>query len=267
MLARLTVVVVAVGLVILGTACGPAATSGAGSQASPTTAASTSATTDASAFATQLVANYNLSDVQRATVLDSNAAAAVSQPWLYVTVDTSGPAGLRAQWEALLLASAYRANAAKNGVLAISGWSMVPAGDQSCAVLTASTCDASGMSLQHLYPRDPSAWSTDSAATQAAIASRVRTMSGAKLVSVGFAKGVWAPLPDVTIQTSDPIAFAKEYKYGTVAALGDDAAYEGYILTVVDGNGDPVSVQAESDSLATGIGWSRSDVRSVIDAG
>jgi hypothetical protein len=78
---------------------------------------------------------------------------------------------------------------------------------------------------------------------------------------------VSAPLPEVTVQADDPVAFAKQYKYGSVQVLGDDAAYEGYLLTVADSNGSPVSVQAESNALAMGIGWSRDDVRSIVQAG
>lgn len=92
-------------------------------------------------------------------------------------------------------------------------------------------------------------------------------MDGAKLVDVSFGKGVSAPLPEVTVQADDPVAFAKQYKYGSVQVLGDDAAYEGYLLTVADSNGSPVSVQAESNALAMGIGWSRDDVRSIVQAG
>jgi hypothetical protein len=92
-------------------------------------------------------------------------------------------------------------------------------------------------------------------------------MSNAVLVSIHFAKGVYGALPEVIIKTQDPVSFAQRYKYGTPAVLGDTSRYEGYLVTVQDSDGNPVSLNGGSSYLSMGIGWTRSDVRSIVQTG
>jgi hypothetical protein len=66
---------------------------------------------------------------------------------------------------------------------------------------------------------------------------------------------------------SNPAAFAKRYRYGSLAVLGDDAKYEGYLVTVVDSDGHAVSLQGESHALSIGIGWSREDGHFAVQGG
>jgi hypothetical protein len=214
------------------------------------------------AFATKMVSTYGITGVQ-AVVIDGNPMSGSRKPWLYATVETNGASGLRAEWQALLLASAYRAKAARAHAPAITGFSIVPASDESCRMPAANNCQARAIfSFERTPLRDPINWLSTEQSTEAAIRARVGRMEGAKLIDVRFAQGVYAPLPEVTIQASDTASFVKRYKYGSLAALGDDAKYEGYLVTVVDPNGDPISIQGESDALAIGIGWSRNAIHS-----
>jgi hypothetical protein len=270
MLGRLSTLI-GLGLVLLvGASCGPAAAIPAGGAPAQSTAET--GDSDGSSFANSLSDAYGLSDIQTASVGQAPAVSGSSKPWLYLTISSITPAGwqspegTRAMWQAALLAYAYKSKASTSDAPAVQGVVFVPAGDQTCVSPAPMDCDAQAMSMDRVLPQDSSTWSNDQAAISSSIAKRVDAMDNAKLVSVKFDKGVYATLPDITVMTDNPEAFANEYHYGTPAVVGDDSQYEGYILTVVDSNGDPVTVQAGYRGLMMGLGWSRDDVRSIIQA-
>ena len=218
-------------------------------------------------FAAKLVSTYHLEGV-RVLVLDGNPAFGSDRPWLYATVRTNGAKGLEAKWTVLRLIDAYRATSQRNARPSIAGFSIIPAGEPHCATPSAASCKAAAtFSLERVIPRDPSAWSANAHSEQSAITERVRGMSNAALVSIRFAKGVYGALPEIIIKTPDPVAFAQKYKYGTPAVLGDTSRYEGYLVTVQDSDGNPVSLSGGSSYLSMGIGWTRSDVRSIVQTG
>ena len=218
------------------------------------------------AFAAKLVSRYHLEGV-RVVVLDGNPGFGSDKPWLYATIRTDGAKGLEAKWDVLRLIDAYRATSRQSARPSIAGFSIIRAGEPHCVTPSAASCKAgTAFSLEHVIPRDPSAWSADARSERSAVTERVRKMSNAALVSIHFAKGVYGALPEVIIKTPDPVSFAQRYKYGTPAVLGDTSRYEGYLVTVQDSDGNLVSLNGGSSYLSMGVGWTRSDVRSIVQS-
>jgi hypothetical protein len=206
----------------------------------------------------QILAGLGGTEIQAGSIVPVPPEAQDSTPpWVAITVARSdGAAGARARWESDIAAGAFMDAAKADGLPVPSGVTIVTPSDSAAClpqpILAA--CDAPYFTLP---PGDFGAFAptaTDAASLTAELTSNAAS-AGLTSISVSFEHASGNLVPVVEGETMSPTTFTSRYGTGVAAVFGDTNRFEGVFLTVLNGNGVPVSAAGVASRIGSGESW------------